>query len=216
MLTGLKMQLEAMVQAAQNNRGGTQPPFLKDGLAESLTLATELMAHVRELTQQFRPRILDDLGLRAALEWHARLFQRQTNVTAAVDVSLPQERLPIELEIAVFRIVQEALTNVARHAGCTEASVTVTHDPGTGAPEGGPRLLVEITDRGQGFDLDAVLASRNSIGLTGLTERVTLAGGTVEIFSRRGQGTRIHAEFPLGVGAEPKPDLAVAPTGGRP
>jgi signal transduction histidine kinase len=215
MLTGLKMQLEAMVQAAQNNRGGTQPPFLKDGLAESLTLATELMAHVRELTQQFRPRILDDLGLRAALEWHARLFQRQTNVTAAVDVSLPQERLPIELEIAVFRIVQEALTNVARHAGCTEASVTVAHDPGTGAPEGGPRLLVEITDRGQGFDLDAVLASRNSIGLTGLTERVTLAGGTVEIFSRRGQGTRIYAEFPLGVGAEPKPDLAAFPAGGR-
>ncbi|MFI5357447.1 MAG: response regulator [Opitutales bacterium] len=210
MLTGLKMQLEAMVKAAEGNKGGTQPPFLKDGLAESLTLATELMGHVRELTQQFRPRILDDLGLRAALEWHARLFQRQTGVAATVEVSLPQERLPIELEIAVFRIVQEALTNIARHAGCPEASIIVTHDQGNGTADGGARLLVEITDRGRGFDLEAVLASRNSIGLTGLTERVTLAGGTVEIFSRRDQGTRIHAEFPLGAG------VAVSQLGGRP
>jgi signal transduction histidine kinase len=215
MLTGLKMQLEAMVKAATARQGGTQPPFLQEGLTESLALATELMTHVRELTQQFRPRILDDLGLRAALEWHARLFQRQTNVNATVEVSLPQERLSIELEIAVFRIVQEALTNVARHAGCPEASVTVTHAPPAGPGDGEGKLLVEITDRGHGFDLDAVLASRNSIGLTSLTERVTLAGGTVEIFSRRGQGTRIHAEFPLGVAAESKPDLTAFPAGGN-
>ena len=210
MLTGLKMQLEAMVQATAGSKGGTKPPFLKDGLAESLTLATELMAHVRELTQQFRPRILDDLGLRAALEWHARLFQHQTGVTATVEVSLPQERLPIELEIAVFRIVQEALTNVARHSGSTAASVTVTHALDGGSAGSGARLLVEITDRGRGFDLDAVLASRNSIGLTGMSERVTLSGGTVEIFSRLNLGTRIHAEFPLGVG------LALSQPGGRP
>ncbi len=154
MLTGLKMQLESMVKVAAASKGGTQPPFLKDGLAESLTLATELMAHVRELTQQFRPRILDDLGLRAALEWHARLFQRQTNVNASVDVTLPQARLPVELEIAVFRIVQEALTNVARHAGCAEAVVTVTHAAPAGPADGEGKVLVDITDRGRGFDLE--------------------------------------------------------------
>ena len=216
MLTGLKMQLEAMVKAATASPGGTPPPFLKDRLAESLTLATELMSHVRELTQQFRPRILDDLGLRAALEWHARLFQKQTGVNATVEVSLPQERLPIELEIAVFRIVQEALTNIARHAGVTEASVTVTHGLATGPGRGDGKLLVDIADRGRGFDLEAVLASRNSIGLTSLTERVTLAGGTVEIFSRLGQGTRIHAEFPLGIAAESKPDLVRSQPKARP
>jgi signal transduction histidine kinase len=209
MLTGLRLQLEALVKNA-GDRTGAAAATLPEKLGESLALATELMAHVRELTQQFRPRILDDLGLRAALEWHARLFQRQTGVTTAVEVSLPQERLPIELEIAVFRIVQETLTNIARHAGCKEASVTVTHAPATGPQPDGARLLVEITDRGRGFDLDTVLASRNSIGLTGLTERVTLAGGTVEIFSRINQGTRIHAEFPLGDG------LALPPPGGPP
>ena len=212
MLTGLKMQLESLAKQAAVS--GAPAAALQESLAESLTVATDLMGHVRGLTQQYRPRILDDLGLRAALEWHARLFQKQTNVNTTVDVSLPQERLPIELEIVVFRIVQEALTNVARHASCDTATVTLTHAEPIPGAEGG-RLIVEIVDRGQGFDLDAVLESRTSIGLTGLTERVTLAGGTVEIFSRVGQGTRIQAEFPLGVAAEHKPTFAHGETGGR-
>jgi signal transduction histidine kinase len=193
MLTGLKFQLEALVRMAEEADNAD----LKEKTAESLALATDLMGHVRELTQQFRPRILDDLGLRAALEWHARLFQKQTGIHATVEVSLPAQRLPIELEIAVFRVTQEALTNIARHAGCKEASVTVTHDQGRDPDGRDGRLLLEITDRGRGFDLDAVLASRNSIGLTSLSERVSLAGGTVEIFSRVNQGTRVHADFPL-------------------
>jgi signal transduction histidine kinase len=192
MLTGLKFQLEASAKAVE---AGSSANELKEKIGEALSLSTELMSHVRELTQQFRPRILDDLGLRAALEWHARLFQRQTGVNATVDVSLPEQRLPIELEVVIFRITQEALTNIARHAQCTEASVIVTYD-GTAADG---RLHVEIADRGRGFDLDAAMASRTSIGLTSLTERVGLAGGTVKIFSRLNQGTRIHAEFPLGV-----------------
>jgi signal transduction histidine kinase len=181
MLTGLKFQLEAAVQAAV--------PSARERLVESLGIANELLRHVRELTQQFRPRILDDLGLRPALEWHIGLFQRQTGIKVELEVSLPPQRQPVELETAVFRVVQEALTNIARHAGCTSAAVTVT--------TGDHKLLVEITDRGRGFDLEAVLASRESIGLTGLSERVNLAGGQLEIFSRAGQGTRIHAEFPL-------------------
>ncbi|HKB56262.1 MAG TPA: ATP-binding protein, partial [Lacunisphaera sp.] len=86
-------------------------------------------------------------------------------------------------------LVQEALTNVARHAGTTAATVTLTTGSG--------QLTAEITDRGCGFDPDAVLAKRDSLGLSGLRERVTLAGGRFELFSRVGQGTRIHAEFPL-------------------
>ena len=212
MLTGLKFQLEALVRTAGASTGAEAAP-MQAKLGESLALATDLMARVRELTQQFRPRILDDLGLRAALEWHARLFERQTGVTATVEVSLPEARLPTDLEIAVFRVVQESLTNVARHSGCSAASITVTHAPGTGLADGEARLLVDITDRGRGFDLDAVMASRDSIGLTGLTERVNLAGGIVEIFSRLNQGTRIHAEFPLG--DEPLPGVALSLPGVR-
>ena len=181
MLTGLKFQLEAAAQIA--------PAPVQEKLTESLALAGELMGNVRTLTQQFRPRILDDLGLQPALEWHVSLFQRQSNLHVTLEVTLPPQRLPAELETVVFRTVQEALTNAARHSGATAAAITVT--TGTG------KLIVEITDRGRGFDVVARLASRESIGLIGLRERAALVGGTVEIYSKPGQGSRILAEFPL-------------------
>jgi signal transduction histidine kinase len=181
LLTGLRFQLEAAHAAA--------PPALQAALAEALATSDEVLRHLREMTQQLRPRVLDDLGLAPALEWHASLFQRQTGITTALDISLPPARLPGELETAVFRLVQEALTNVARHSGAKAATITLTH--------GGGRLIAEITDRGRGFDAEARLAARDSVGLTGLRERVMLAGGQLEIFSRVGQGTQLHAEFPL-------------------
>jgi len=190
MLTGLKFQLEAATAQAG--------PAAQEKLAEALGTATDLMRHVRELTQLYRPRILDDLGLRPALEWHANQFQRQTSVAVSLDLNLPAGRLPTELETVIFRITQEALTNVARHAQSPTASVTIT--------TADRHLLIEISDRGRGFDLAPVLARRDAIGLAGLRERVNLAGGRLEIFSQPGQGTRLHAEFPL-----PNPGAAPVP-----
>lgn len=181
MLTGLKFQLEAAVKVA----GDEARPKLN----EALVTSGDLLRHVRELTQLYRPRILDDLGLQPALEWHASLFARQTGVQVALDFSLPPERLPGEIETVVFRFVQEALTNVARHAGTDKAAVTVTTD--------GRQLIIEVTDRGKGFDVETVARRRESIGLAGLRERVQLAGGRFEIFSKTGQGTRVQAEIPL-------------------
>lgn len=181
LLTGLRFQLEAAHRDA--------PPPLQTGLTESLATSDEVLRYLREMTQQLRPRVLDDLGLAPALEWHTSVFQRQTGITIALDVALPPERLPGELETAIFRFVQEALTNVARHSGAKTATVTLTH--------GGGLVMAEVTDRGQGFDTEARTTKRDSLGLTGLRERVALAGGHFEIFSRIGQGTRLHAEFPL-------------------
>jgi signal transduction histidine kinase len=181
LLTGLRFQLEAAHRVAG--------PELQATLKESLGSSDEILRYLREMTQQLRPRVLDDLGLAPALEWHFNLFQRQTGITVVFEASLPPQRLPGDLETAIFRVVQEALTNVARHAGTEAANVTLATD--------GNKLLVEITDRGRGFDVEAVQARRDSLGLTGLCERVVLAGGRTEIFSRVGQGTRIHAEFPL-------------------
>jgi DNA-binding response OmpR family regulator/anti-sigma regulatory factor (Ser/Thr protein kinase) len=177
MLTGLRFQLEAGQNAGTNHR-------------ESLELTDEILRYVRTLTLQLRPRILDDFGLQPALEWHLNQFRRQTGLTVGCELALPARRLPSEIETAVFRIVQEALTNVARHARGAEANVTVIQ-----AEDG--QLIVEIGDRGPGFDVDRALAKRDSLGLAGLVERVQLAGGRIEIFSRANQGTRIHAEFPL-------------------
>ncbi len=181
MLTGLKFQLEAATAQAG--------PTAQEKLAEATATATDLMRHVRELTQLYRPRVLDDLGLQPALEWHAKQFQRQTGITVALDLALPSGRLPTELETVIFRITQEALTNIARHSGAKNAAISITHDTA--------QLHVEISDQGQGFDLAPVLARRDAIGLAGVRERVHLVGGQIAIVSQPGQGTRLNAAFPL-------------------
>lgn len=178
LLTGLRFQLESA-------RNASPSPALN----EAFTITGDLLRSVRELTLQLRPRMLDDLGLKPALEWQTKLFQNQTGIAVELELSLPAARLPSELETAVFRMVQEALTNVARHSGAKSAVVTVTADDAA--------LQVEIADRGRGFDAAAALARRDSLGLAGLAERVRLAGGAFEIFSQAGQGTRLHAEFSL-------------------
>jgi signal transduction histidine kinase len=176
LLTGLRFQLEAAAANGVN-------------LGEPLALTDELLREIREMTLQLRPRMLDDFGLKSALEWHGARFTRQTGIAVELDLTLPPARLPAELETAAYRLVQESLTNVARHSGATTATVTVA------ASE--ERLHVEISDRGKGFDVDAALARRDSLGLAGLSERVKLAGGELEVVSHPGHGTRLHAEFPL-------------------
>lgn len=182
LLTGLKLQLESAQRAAGD-------PPLRAEIAEARATASNLLEHVRSLTQQFRPRVLDDLGLQPALEWHVKQFTKQTGIEVALDVSLPPERLPGELETVAYRIVQEAMTNAARHAKARHLAVSVMNAD--------KQLIVEISDRGVGFDLTTVLARTDSLGLAGLRERVNLAGGRLEIYSRPGEGTRIQAEFPL-------------------
>lgn len=186
LLTGLRFQLEAARDAAPS------PP-----LTDALGVTSDLLRTVRELTLQLRPRMLDDLGLRPALEWQTKLFQSQTGITVELELEMPAARLSSELETTVFRMVQEALTNVARHAGATAAVVTVTADD--------TALQVEISDRGRGFDAAAALARHDSLGLAGLAERVRLAGGTFELYSQPGEGTRLHAEFDLRPPPAPAP-----------
>jgi signal transduction histidine kinase len=185
LLTGLKFQLESARKAAD------EP--LRAQIAEAYTTAASLLEHVRTLTQQFRPRVLDDLGLQPALEWHAKQFAKQTGIEVALDVSLPPGRLPGELETVAYRIIQEALTNAARHAQAKSVSITA-------ATTEDKKLIVEISDRGRGFDVTRALARTDSLGLAGLRERVNLAGGHIEIYSRPGEGTRISVEFPLHTG----------------
>lgn len=181
LLTGLRFRLES-AQAVS-------APAAAPALAEALTVTDDLLCSVRALTLQLRPRVLDDLGLRPALEWLTDNFRRQTSIEVELSLDLPPGRLAPALETTVYRLIQEALTNVARHSGARAAAVTVT--------AGESRLHVEVADRGCGFDATAALARRDSLGLAGLIERVALAGGQLELFSQPGRGTRIHAEFAL-------------------
>jgi PAS domain S-box-containing protein len=157
-------------------------------------LANKLIAQVRNLSLDLRPGMLDDLGLVPALVWHCERFTARTQVQVHFEHAGLDRRLPPALETAAYRIVQEGLTNVARHAGVWAATVRVWLDGGV--------LGVQVEDRGVGFDAEAALAARASSGLAGMRERASLLGGQLAVESVPGAGTRLTAELPAPAGEE--------------
>jgi signal transduction histidine kinase len=178
-LTGLKLTLEV---------GSRLPPKEVNGnLEQARILVNELMARVRNLSLDLRPAMLDDFGLLPTLLWHFEHYTAQTHVAVSFKHSgLERRRFPPELETAAYRLVQEALTNVARHANVASATVRIWADH--------RNLSIAIEDFGQGFDLDS-LSTRETSGLAGMRERTSLLGGNLKIDSRVGGGSRLLAEF---------------------
>jgi signal transduction histidine kinase len=140
---------------------------------------------VRNITLLLRPSMLDDLGLIPALEWQAREASRQTGLRVDVAAAGVTAELPEEHKTCIYRLVQEALHNVTRHASAGSVRIVAQQEPG--------RLLLSIQDDGQGFD---VRRSRG-LGLLGMEERVTHLGGTLQVKSERGSGTLISVVLPL-------------------
>jgi signal transduction histidine kinase len=158
--------------------------------AEAQGMVAGLLSQVRELSLDLRPAVLDDLGLLPALLWHTERFQRQTGLRVTLEHACVEgRRFAATLETAVFRTVQEALTNVVRHARVQEATVRVWTDDTT--------LGANVEDQGVGFDAEATLNTHRSTGLSGIRERAALLGGVLTIESQPGSGTRILVEFPL-------------------
>lgn len=179
-LTGLKMVLDQSLPAA--------PEPLRGRLEEGLTMTNDLVGRIRQLSLDLRPQLLDDLGLLVALEWHLERFTRQTGIAVDFRHAPLAARLESHLETALYRIVQEALTNVARHARVKEVAVRLWVDD--------ERAGVQVQDGGAGFDADAAIAARTSTGLSGMKERAELLGGEFTLESTAGQGTRLTVELP--------------------
>jgi PAS domain S-box-containing protein len=157
---------------------------------EAQDLVQALQSRVGELSLNLRPSMLDDQGLLPALIWNIDRFQSRTGIRVSFKhVGLEAKRFPQAVEGAVYRVVQEALTNVARHAGVREAAIRLWVTANA--------LWVQIEDLGIGFDPEAALASYASSGLLGMRERVALVGGRLRIDSAPRSGTSILAEFPL-------------------
>ena len=181
-LTALQLTLSAMPRPAGDP--------LPANLAEAQALVKELTARVRSLSLRLRPTMLDDLGLLPALLWHVERFTAQTRVRVRLEHhGLGRRLFPPEVETAAYRIIQEALTNVARHARVPEAEVRVWL---TAA-----RLLVEVEDRGVGFTPEMTEGKEASSGLSGMRERACLLGGQLMLVSAPGSGTRLTAELPV-------------------
>jgi signal transduction histidine kinase len=157
--------------------------------AAATTLRTQIvdtLQNVRRLAVELRPSALDDFGLGPALERLAETFGQQSGVTVDVQVSLRAERLEREIETALYRIVQEALTNVAKHAGAGRVSIVVT--------ERDQAITAVIEDDGRGFGSSGETGA--GLGLVGMKERVGLLGGRLAVESTEGAGTTIVAEVP--------------------
>lgn len=161
-----------------------------DPLKEAQTLADGALTTVRDLSQLLRPAALDDLGLPAAIDASLRGLARRHEIKVELLQSGMTDRLAPETEIAAYRIVQEALTNVARHADAAHCRVRLMRLPET--------LRVEIEDDGGGFDPDLDRPTSRSVGLIGMRERAAMLGGSLRVLSAPGAGTRLLIELPTG------------------
>ena len=180
-LTGLKLVLETSFHPA--------PGPECEAMQEAVSLIDELMERIRTLSVDLRPHMLDDLGLLTALEWHFQRYGKQTGIQVHFKHTPLARRLPTQLETAAFRIVQEALTNIARHARVKEVNVRLWADD--------ERLRIQVEDAGAGFDPAQALASRASAGLAGMRERAELIGGEFTLESTPGTGTLLTVELPM-------------------
>jgi signal transduction histidine kinase len=153
-----------------------------------ISLTENTIHTVRRIATQLRPALLDDLGLEAAAEWQVKDFASRTGIVCDFKSTLGEHELAPATATAGFRILQEALTNVARHAGATRLRVRLDRR--------GEELRLEVRDNGQGIEPQK-LANVRSLGLLGMHERALGLGGSVEIAPTKTKGTRVTARIPL-------------------
>jgi signal transduction histidine kinase len=186
-LTGLIMSVESL-----ENITLPQQSLLKEKLGNAKSLVGRTLEDVRRLTFDLRPSALDDLGLIAAIRAYAQTHLKARGVQVAFDSKGLRGRLAPEVETVLFRITQEAILNIAKHAEAHHVKIQLAAKDS--------KIMVVVEDDGSGSDVDAVLKSRagaQSLGLLGIKERTTLLGGTFTIKSQVGKGTHLMVEVPL-------------------
>lgn len=182
MLTGLRMELANLDgPAIQQNASDYQR------LQEAKRLTERTLQCVRDLSMLLRPSMLDDLGLSPAVNWQAKEFSRRSGIPVDVTIEGEVDSVPDEVRTCLYRVVQEALTNVARHAGAKRIRLLVKRE--------GEHVSVAIEDDGAGFNVGT--SRPNGLGLIGLKERVAELSGTVQIASAPGKGTRVSVQIPV-------------------
>ena len=176
-LTALKIDLSWL-----NKKLARDQDPVREKLQSMITLINETVETVHNVSEDLRPGILDDFGLSAAIEWQAEEFQKRTGIECRISLASDESNLNKEKSTNLFRIVQESLTNVIRHADATKVEINLL--------EKGGKLLLEIVDNGKGISKDAV-TNPKSFGLIGIKERVHSLGGEVDIVGTPHEGTRL-------------------------
>jgi len=190
--TGQSLTALAISLASAHDSLPLEANGAKEALGRAKSLADKLLAEIRRLISDLRPTVLDDLGLVPALRRYATTNAELLHLDIQLHVEGRRRRLSPPAETALFRIVQEAITNVAKHAQATSVTIRLAFDDG--------RATVVVQDDGRGFDVAQTLSAggpRRAVGLLGMRERATLLGGTLEIKSQPGAGTTLVAALPL-------------------
>ncbi|MGE5401233.1 MAG: PAS domain S-box protein [Ignavibacteriales bacterium] len=186
-LTGLKMDLSWLDKKLQND--GLINQALADKINAMYSLINTTIKSVRKISSELRPGVLDYLGLTAAIEWQAQEFQNRTGITCKI-ISMPRElELDQNFSTALFRIFQETLTNITRHANATAVEVSLRLNGGN--------IVLIIRDNGRGIT-DEEIINTKSFGLLGMRERAYLLGGEFTIHGTQNEGTTVTVTIPIG------------------
>jgi signal transduction histidine kinase len=187
-LTALKIDLSSLASSAPKSRDKTKRDSFLSKMLVMTKLIDETIGTVRKLVTELRPSILDDFGLLAALEWQLQEFQKRTGIQTEFVSTLEYIKQDEKLSIAVFRIFQEALTNVARHANATKVTATLYKEADS--------LLLKVEDNGKGISA-ADIHNTKSVGLIGMRERALFLGGTIAFSGEPSKGTTVSVQFPF-------------------
>lgn len=181
-ITALKMEL-AILERMMGWRDQKCGP-----IEEARAIADRTLETVRDMSRLLHPAMLDDLGLPDTVRWYLAAFAQRTGIAAELALKGVKGRLQPDTELTGYRIVQEALTNVARHAGAANVWITLEHLPFS--------LVVSVEDDGKGFDPKLQVKPEGGLGLIGIQERVTSMGGSFWLDTAPGKGTRLRASLP--------------------
>ena len=190
-LTAIKMDVTVARRGLDGLQATESRARIVSWLEDARSIAENTLQSVRDLSQLLHPSMLDDFGLPEALRSYLRTFSKRTGISAQFIQHGKEQRLPQAAEVCVYRIVQEALTNVARHSGARNAIVTLSQtDSG---------IEMTIDDDGSGIDQHVSrfgATSTRGLGVIGMRERVQALGGTFALESRRDGGTRVAVQLP--------------------
>jgi PAS domain S-box-containing protein len=187
-LTSLKWDLEEIVKLCSGKGNQKDFSILRKKIEDMMWLVDATINTVRRISSELRPVILDDLGLVAAIEWQAQQFEARTGINCQFDSFVENIDLSRQQATAIFRIFQEALTNILRHAQATRVSIMIDEEEG--------ELVLEVKDNGRGIAEDERKSSQ-SFGLIGMQERAHLVGGRLEITGVTGKGTVLTIRVPI-------------------
>ena len=193
-LTSLKLDLAWLDKRNAESQSTEDIAQIQEKLKELPGQVDAIIATVRQIAAELRPPVLDALGLEAAIEWQTQDFEKRTGINCRFHSSLRHTDLDPDRATAVFRIFQETLTNIVRHAEATQVNVQLREE--------GDKLILEVQDNGRGMN-GRGLSDSGSLGLLGMRERATMLDGEVNIIGRQGKGTTVGVRIPIHRPSEP-------------